>query len=138
MRKTEKKQIGRHTYHVTQLGARDGARTLARLAKLLGPAFAAMSDGREAEALSSLTERIGPDDLDTMIDVFAPCTRVDLAGKMPLLSDIFDAHFIGLYDEMLGWLVFAVQVNFSSIFGGLPRAEATDTQGPPQSESPSI
>jgi len=41
---------------------------------------------------------------------------VCIEGRWPNLKDIFDAHFAGEYEELIGWLKFAIEVNFGSFF----------------------
>ena len=109
MRKVEPITIGEHTYHVTQMGAIQGRDTLARLIAVAGP----MLGDESGKGLAHLK----PEDLQRLSDDFAKLTEVELPdGKRPMLSNIFDAHFVGRYDEMFEWLTHCIRINFSSFF----------------------
>lgn len=110
MRKVESLKIGDYTYHVTQMGAIQGRDTLARLLAIAGPI---MGSGEGGAGLAHLK----PADLQLLSDDFAKLTEVELPdGKRPLLSNIFDLHFVGRYDDMFDWLAFCIKINFSSFF----------------------
>ena len=112
MREQKEKVIGQTTYRVTQFGAVQGRKVLARLAKLL--VVAKSTDLAQLDLES---------ELDYLCETFAPYTEIQRLGdpKRPQLKDEFEEHFIGRYDEMLGWLLFALEVNFSSFFIGLTK-----------------
>lgn len=113
MQKTESKQIGRYTYEVTQLGALKGRKVATRLAKLLP----ALIEAKESGILAGLLDGVDESLVEYVCDAISPNTVVVLSdGKKPRLSDIFDVHFAGEYDELIGWLQFAIEVNFSSFF----------------------
>lgn len=137
-RKTESKHIGRYTYRVTQLGATEGVRLLATITRVLGPSLPSFAgDGPSAmvEGLKALTERLDAPTLEGVISTLAPTTRVVVQGKEPLLSSIYEEHFVGEYAELLGWLAFAIGVNYADFFRGLgPTLSGMVDQG---SESPS-
>jgi hypothetical protein len=126
---TVEKKIGDHTYRLTMLGTRQGQRVLLRLVKALGPAAAVLAvAGAEGlgNAISAALQSITETDLDYLIDTFAastdlvlPTTTAAGAGSVKVaLTGCYDSHFAQRYPESLAWLVWAVQVNFSSFFDG--------------------
>ena len=131
------KLIGSNRYYVTQLGAGKGRQALSRLVKVLGPVVAhIVSDakpGAAASALSrvsgdalkgallELSERISEADINYFCETFGQFSKVDTGdGKRPQMSLEFqNLHFAGKYGEMMQWLAFAAEVNFSDFFGVL-------------------
>lgn len=134
MIRTVEKTIGSHTYAVSQLGALSGRKMLLRLIKLVGSGAAAgissLGSGvaksieeiiarGSGDALLELLQRLDEAEVASILDELARSTRVKLsADTEPLLSEIFDMHFAGRYDDMLAWARFALEVNFASFFGG--------------------
>ena len=124
MRKVEALKIGDYTYHVTQMGAIQGRDTLARLIAVAGPIM--------GEENGAGLRHLKPADLQQLSDDMAKLTEVELPdGKRPLLSNIYDLHFVGRYDEMFEWLTFCIKINFASFFakalaklGGLVKGKA--------------
>lgn len=129
MRKTEKRLIGDHEYTVTQLGAVQGRKALARLAKFIGPAVGSLSSKDESAALSRLAEGLNEADVDYFCDLFAPLTSVQIGDKAPLLSSVFDGHFAGEYLALVRWLVFCFEVNFGNFFAAALRAAKAPAAG---------
>jgi hypothetical protein len=130
---TREKRIGDHTYRVTQFGAKQGRALLVRIVKLAGPTFGAMlsslAQGKHKEldaalgaglgqGLYELAERLTESEVGGVMDDFAKQTVLVIGDREPRLSDAFDAHFAGKYDEMLLWAAFCLEVNFASFFGG--------------------
>lgn len=147
MIKTESKEIGTrgYTYTVKQFGAREGGRMLVRLAKMLGkPVGDAVSAGESLDirvagsVIGGLAESVTEDEFDRLCTSFAKCSTVhggdaeqpaqlQYGRKAIPLSDssIFDLHFAGAYVELVGWLMFALEVNFGS-FLAVADAAKTD------------
>jgi hypothetical protein len=72
-----------------------------------------------ADGLHDLCARLSEEDLDAMCTELATHTVVVKSRDVELrLSDVFDDHFAGRYDEMLSWFRFAAEVNFASFFAG--------------------
>jgi len=120
MREAATKQIGESQYRVTPLGAKKGMRVLSRITSILGDTVKAGAK-TEAEAKAAFVSKLmSEDDLSFFCDQFAPNTAVSVDGgkKWPTLSDVFDAHFMANYREMIEWVSFAIEVNFGSFFGG--------------------
>lgn len=119
-------RIGAYSYKVTQLDAVTGRRAFTRLFKIAGPAMAQLENGMNEKALGgALTElvtRLESADIDYFCDTFAEVTEVS-GGKYtkasPQLNEVFSVHFASSYLEMFQWLVFCMQVNFSSFFVGV-------------------
>jgi hypothetical protein len=124
MRTPQKRAVGTANYEVTPLGALEGSRVFARLLSIAGPVVETIAkagpkgDAAGAAVFAALTQRITPEDLTFFCEVFARWTTVNINGKEPRLSDIFDEHFSGNYGDMLQWLSFCIEVNFGSFFGG--------------------
>jgi len=135
---TKSRVIGRYEYKVTQLGFKKGNATWVRLLKVLGPALgklletganlksmnvAALS-GPLAELAMTLTE----EDLNYFCEVFGEATVVEVsADKKPILvPKVQETHFAGQYGEMLKWLAFCVEVNYSDFMGAFAGPAAGD------------
>lgn len=125
-REPQVRQIGRFEYRVTPLGARDGCRVLSRLMKMMGRGAV---KGSELEAIGAILENLEESDLDYFITAFDKYTSVHIGDKWPGLADIFDAHFVSDYLEMLTWLKFALEVNFGGFFSAVAglAGQATST-----------
>lgn len=133
---TEKKThtIGGHEYELETFGARQGMAVLLTLTRFLGPALAdVMGAGQDVEAslsrgLATFAATAKPADLDTLVDAFSGRTKLLLeattkAGtrKVPTaLAPILDDHFAGRYTDLIQWLVWCIQENFSGFFAGPP------------------
>lgn len=134
------KQIGEHTYEVTQLDAVRGRRVFVRFAKLMMPALseasAAASEakqgaagevqgvaaGRFLKALERVADAVTEEDVEFFCEHFAPSTAVrggQYGSKAPQLESVFALHFAGEYLGMMEWLLFCFEVNFGSFFARL-------------------
>jgi len=127
--KQDSREIGDYTYTVTALPAKTGCRVAARLANALAPAAKALPDeGFELEP-SQIVKALEPiftnpelgDLLDYLCATFAERTLLswtDEAGqpRTTPLKNVFDAHFSDRYDDLIAWLVFALQTSMSSFF----------------------
>jgi hypothetical protein len=114
-RPTVKTTIGEFTYTVTKLGATQGQKLLVKLIKSLGPAASGIGSGTIGEVLAGAVTNLDPALVDELTEVLTP------EGKRPQLSDIYNEHFSGHYDELVDWLVFCVQENFESFLAGVRR-----------------
>lgn len=168
------RRIGEYTYRVTQLGAKAGRVMMVRLFKLAGPGVGSFVGGVGrggtsgdlevamalgfGDAVHDLAARISSDEVAAITDQFALQTVLVTSPEVELrLSDIFDDHFAGRYDEMLLWLRFCLEVNFTSFFrdkGGAAKgplanlwrvlsalqsrtaSTGTSTESPPASATP--
>ena len=129
MIETKQKQIGERgfTYHVTQLGARQGGRVLVRLLKMVGSAAgeAIGSDEKDFDLatvgrmVGSLAETASEEDFDFLCDTFLVGTSVqELGGPAVVpLKGIFDLHFAGEYQELGQWLFFCIEANYGGFLG---------------------
>lgn len=138
----KERRIGATTYRITQLPAKRGRAMLVRFVRLFGPGAGAFVGGLGrarpgfdgavglgiADALHDLCTRLNEEDLAAISDEFATYTVVVVNREVERrLTDVFDDHFAGRYDEMLAWLKACCEVNFASFFGvsslgaGLPR-----------------
>jgi hypothetical protein len=133
-RETREKTIGEFTYKVTLLGAKAGRTMSVRLLKILGPTVAAFVEGTvgaksgdgdislavgASEMVREVVNRLSIDDVTVIQDEFAKQTTVVLDSEHePRLTDIFDDHFAGHYDDLISWTRFALEVNFTSFFAG--------------------
>ena len=125
-------RIGGVTYRVSQLPAKRGRSMLVRFVRLVGPGAGSFVGGLGrskdqtfdgglalgiADGLHDLCLRLNDDDLSAICDEFATCTVVVKSRDIELrLSNVFDEHFAGRYDEMFAWLRFCCEVNFASFF----------------------
>ena len=139
MIKTESKAIGERgfTYTVRQFGAKEGGRMLVFLGKLMGkPIGDAVSAGRELDletvgrVIAGLADAVSEQDFDRLVDAFAKQTDVSggqYTNAVPLNTEgVFDLHFAGAYAELGAWLMFAVEVNYSSFFSELAGGKVSD------------
>ena len=117
---TEEKQIGDHTFKISQLGSREGRRILVRLIKLLGPALGEIVESRGnieqaiGAGLSDLARNITNDDLTDLCQTFGNSTEVIIEGKPVRLSiDFQEIFFAGRYGAMMKWLKACLEVNFA-------------------------
>ena len=142
-------------------------RMLVRLAKMLGkPVGDAVSAGESLDLraagamISGLADAISEDEFDRLCVAFGARTTV-MGGnaaqaaqlqygpkQVPLKDgDIFDLHFAGQYVELVGWLAFALEVNYGSflavanaaksdLLGHLQDSPAADAASASQSQSP--
>jgi hypothetical protein len=140
MLKIESKTIGGHEYKVRQLVATKGRLVLLTLARIIGPAAALAAGAKEtgkeeafAKVIEALLANLTPEDFTSLCNTFAESTDVVISDEKgrrePKLSNVFDLHFAGNYQEMIDWLVFCVEVNFASFFDGL-KAKSGGTSGP--------
>jgi hypothetical protein len=138
-RDPKERHIGEHVYRVRPMQPKRVLRTAPILAKLLVPALGHLVDGAskgakisdvlEADvtgasfgaAAQALMAAWDQPKMDELVDELAATSEVGLDGgsKWPQLSAIFDAHFTGRTQEMLGWLAFAVEAQYGDFFGGL-------------------
>lgn len=69
------------------------------------------------KAIAAALRGLDPDELFALVDKFARYSDVRLSdGRQPTLSDVLDDHFAGEYDELFGWLIFAIEVNYLGFF----------------------
>ena len=137
MIETVAKEIDGQTYHLHQLGAKDGRHMLVRLTKVLGPSLGRLAEislpekgerlppgGRKslgeavAGALFELSATITEADLDWICQTFGGRTEVDLEGGKRILLDLEaqELHFAGRFGTMIRWLGACLEVNFRDFF----------------------
>lgn len=129
----KERRIGATTYRITQLPTRRGRALLVRIVRLLGPGAGSfvggLGRGRTgidaalalgiADGVHDLCSRLNDEDLGVICDEFSQYTVVVQSRDVELkLSQIFDDHFAGRYDELLAWLRACCEVNYASFFGG--------------------
>lgn len=153
-RETKRVEIQGHRYELTQLGAKDGRRVLARLMTRLAESTGSLGDdiGKDEAAvgLAIATKALkvfDEDTVDWLCEVFGPATRlhVDEKGRdgkpvhrePELIGPVFDDHFAGRYDAMAQWIVASIQHNFASFLGGLLGGKLIGALGASASKSPS-
>lgn len=121
-RETKTKRIGNHNYSVTQLGAIEGRRVLAKLMQLFGGMVGGIAGGGKPDMVAgfaALAGAITPEQVDFFCETFTPWTQVETSpGKVRMLRDVFDDHFVANYGELVEWLGFCLEVNFASFLGG--------------------
>lgn len=122
--------VGGVRYSTTVLGAIKGRALYLRLLKAVGPALpklAGLSENPEESllgALSGILQGLDCDLLDALCTEFAAVTVMpsDDGTKRVPLGPVFDIHFAGKYQHMVGWLVECVKLNgfvdfLAEIFG---------------------
>ncbi len=137
---TKARTIGRFEYRVTQLGFKRGNATWIRLLKVLGPVLGKLLEGGGFKGigveglsggLSALAENLTQEDLEYFCEVFGESTIVHVsADKDPVLLPKYqETHFAGQYGEMLKWLAFCVEVNYSDFFAAFAARADGDQAG---------
>lgn len=130
------KVIGEHTYRTKQLGAVAARKLLMRLVKVLGPAFSAFLrnnaslDSKKlldmkldviAQAVEEFSNIATDEDLEYVCAVFGAVSTVEFSDGRSIHLDKQgqDTHFSGRLFEMLKWLGFCLEANFSDFFVGM-------------------
>ena len=111
------KQIEGDTFTVTQLSTDEGIPCLVRLTKLLGKGF---EGGSVQSAVANIAAQLSVEDVQFFTRTFSKWTVVSTGdGKTLSLSnkDHFELAFAGRYENLVQWLAFCIEVNFSSFFG---------------------
>lgn len=123
----QQREIDGVTYRVFPLPFGKGKRVAQRLLRVMAPIFAAAGVARSqleqgANVLASIPAALNEADLDFLEDTFADASHflepatgnwIGLGNKTTR-----DLHFAARYDRFLAWLVFSLEVNFSSLFRG--------------------
>lgn len=148
---TEDKQIGEHTFRVTQLTGIEGRKLFARLVRFVGPAIAgAVSSGRLKSLLDinldvgslmgQLADKFTDDELDFFCKKLGACTElVGDNGKTTKLDlNIQDVIFAGHLFDMFKWMAFALEVQFSDFLSELKRIQAAKSTAPASDASTSL
>jgi hypothetical protein len=131
-REVKEREIAGQVYKVTLLGAKQGRAMSVRLLKLIGPTLSSFVEGTvhgsdgaasiaigAADAVRELAKHMSAEELAAISDELAKFTTVVIDAELePQLFAIFDDHFAGRYDAMVGWLAFAIEANFASFLGG--------------------
>lgn len=118
--KTSEKVIGSNTYRVTALGALKGRSVFVMLVRLLGASAEGLQKASLAGAIPYIAANLTDADMASLCDTFGKVSDVVLPdGRAPRVADVFDLHFSDNYLEMVQWLMFCLEVNFSSFFRGL-------------------
>jgi len=131
------RRIGEHSYRVTQLRLNDALRLLPIVLRVAGPTLAAVLDGRktlgeitETEvdiggAVSEFARSLCAADLIELSDAFAKSGAFQNAtGAWIPLDSQAQLHFPPRYQEWLGFVLFAIGVNFASFLGGVVNVRA--------------
>ena len=130
MRESKQHNINGFTYTISQLGAKEGRRVLARILRSVAGAATAAGElakegGDATEAalsgVAKLVENLSDADVDYLCDTFAATTTVGPEGKDVALQlkDCFNEHFAGRYGDMVKWLWASLETNYGSFLGGL-------------------
>lgn len=160
-RKTATRQIGDHRYRVTQMKVRKAHRVMTRIVKVIGPSLGALGDeldskpggggslfgGGLTEAIGKLTEHLGDDDINWLVDELRPGVELetDVEGSyVPMTPELWDDTFAGDLLDEFKLLAFVLEHNYASFFSGLGgldgiRArlgtQAPSTSSPPTTET---
>lgn len=94
-----KKKIGETTYTITQFGVKKSLRILTKLGRVIGGPLAEsggsvknLTEDNIFKLLSSLTNKLGDDELFDLLEEVCSCVVASPGGK---LSDTFETHFHG-------------------------------------------
>ena len=148
-RKTEEREIGAHRYRVKQFKVRQAHAVMTRIAKVTGGGLGEIANGlgeQEATkaltgdlskdgvgaAITRLTQDLGEDDLDWLVDRIRPCVEMETTtdGMYAMITaEHWDDHFAGdnLFDEMK-LIAFTLELNFAGFFAGLGGAKSALAQ----------
>jgi hypothetical protein len=137
---TIKREIEGHTYHLHQLGAKQGRQMLVRLTKVLGPSLGRLAELDQerlsegvAGAIYELSDHLTEADLDWVCETFGKRTDLELEGGKTILLDLEaqELHFAGRYGAMVRWLGACLEVNFRDFFDmSRSAAESAGLGGP--------
>ena len=138
MREPVEKQIGEHVYRVRHMMAKQVLQTAPVIARMLLPTIGKLADGvlssggslkdilkKDISKLSigaateALVTHWDQTEVERLIDILAANSEVEIGGKWPSLKQQFDQHFTARNKEMLGWIMFALEVQYGDFFGGL-------------------
>jgi hypothetical protein len=115
-------EIGDHKFQVSRLKVKDSLRGLKLVGKVLLPAIAEASSapaGQMGDAVTKIVE--GLDCLPDLLDLFATCTKVQLAGgtgSFMGLASVVDDAFGGHPDWVVQFLVECVQIEYGAFLKG--------------------
>lgn len=145
------------TYELTQLGAREGRRVLARLLSVAGPIVGELANipslahGKKAgekgeisevvlaRVIQKAAEALDPDTLDYVCDAMMGTCGIVAGGAsvVKLSQGVFDLHFAGRYTHQMKWLWACLSFQFSDFLDALPRILPRDAAaGSQESTSP--
>jgi hypothetical protein len=120
----KEKAIGNSVYSVRPLPPDLGLRSAAKLLNLIGPGVRALqsqdTEGFAGIASEIMTNEKLADQLEYFTKLFRGYTdvRIPNAEGFIALNQIYDAHFMANYFELLQWLVFCFEVNHASFLSG--------------------
>lgn len=142
----EDRRIGEHTYRVRQLKFSKARPLQLVVLRAIGPTFAALLEQPSGSRLTSILD--GEVNLRSALDEFsnalseddyrriteglaeqswivdaethglAPTGQGSEQGCAVLSPSVCEEHWPPRYNEFLGWLAFAIEVNFASFLGG--------------------
>ena len=132
MREPQQTTIGAWRYTVRPFPTGTGLALMWRLARMLGPALAALIRGAEGvegaigSSFNALVDRVTPEELTEIArQLAATADVVQPGGSQPAaLGEVFDLHFAGDYLALFDFLRFALEVNFGPFVEGLRRRAA--------------
>lgn len=159
----ERRTIGQFTYLVRQHGYREGRALLPVVLRGIGPTLGTLLEGvgkggklsleSDLDLSAALTEfstSLSEQDLEHITDKLAQRSWIVDAKQHGLacgedglahLPNVEEDHWPERYNEWLQWLMFALEVNFSSFLGGagsVSGALSAVVKGKSASPSPSI
>lgn len=162
-RKTATRQIGEHRFRVKQMKVRKAHRVMTRIIKVIGPSLGTLGDELDAkpgggngsgglgalfaggisDAISKLTENLGEDDINWLVDELQAGVEreAEMEGSfVPMTADLWDDTFAGALLDEFKLIAFVLEHNYSSFFselGGLAGVAARlGTRTPSRSKDP--
>lgn len=142
------KKIGKDTFRVSKMGAREAQRLLIRIGKMLGPgleaftqAIATVDRERSAmHAISGILSKADPEEVDALLVDLCQQASINVHGAAAGQYDqvVFDHHLD--HDLLMAWQVagFVLEVNFRDFFAaaaetGLGKAVTRSAVSTPRS-----
>lgn len=124
MAEIQDKTIGVYVYRCSPLTGKKAIKVFVRLCNVLGPIVKTV-DSEDFEAsdvmagVSHALVDLEEEDMEYLCDVFgANCTvRQPDGDKAPLVSSVFETHWIGRFGDMLTWLFYCISSNYSDFLG---------------------
>ena len=112
-----KKHIGSHEYAYNPLSATPAYKLLLKLVKILGPAFAGLTGGKEgfSGAARALSESLDEKSADEIIKQLVQQSFLD---GVPLKT-VFEVHFAQSMGELFKFLAFALEAQFGDFLGAM-------------------
>lgn len=119
-RAPKQRKIGEYTYLVVPLQTSEALEVERRLRAILFTGVEKLgTQGDITAGLAGLFKALTADDQGYITNLFCENTQIQQGAKVTLLKHDYDEHFAGHLDEWLDWVLFCLDVNFSSFLTGV-------------------